>query len=257
MKTVLAIAAHPDDIEFVMAGTLMHLKQAGYELHYWNLANGCCGSTETDRVETASIRKREAIDASEYLEAIFHASICSDLQIFYDKPTLAKVASVVRQVNPQIVLTHALSDYMEDHMNAARLAVTAAFCRSMPNFPVTPPELPVASPVTVYHAQPHGNRDPLGQRVLPTRYVDCSDVIEQKCEMLAMHASQKQWLDQSQGQDSYLETMKSLNAEVGKMSGQFRYAEGWRKHLHYGFCEERADPLVEALGEHVVVTDAE
>jgi LmbE family N-acetylglucosaminyl deacetylase len=41
---VLAAAAHPDDIEFMMAGTLLRLKDAGCEIHLWNLANGCCGS---------------------------------------------------------------------------------------------------------------------------------------------------------------------------------------------------------------------
>jgi LmbE family N-acetylglucosaminyl deacetylase len=41
---VLAAAAHPDDIEFMMAGTLLRLKDAGCEIHLWNLANGCYGS---------------------------------------------------------------------------------------------------------------------------------------------------------------------------------------------------------------------
>ena len=45
-KTAIAIAAHPDDIEFFMAGTLMLLGRAGYELHYMNIANGCCGTTD-------------------------------------------------------------------------------------------------------------------------------------------------------------------------------------------------------------------
>ena len=252
MKTVLAIAAHPDDIEFVMAGTLMRLKSAGYKLHYWNLANGCCGSTVTDREETARIRRLEGMAAAEFVGATFHESICADLEIFYNQATLAKVASVIREVAPTIVLTHALHDYMEDHMNAARLAVTGAFCRGMPNFPVSPHREPVAGYVTVYHAQPHGNRTPMGEVVVPTQFVDVTELIDQKCEMLAQHASQKLWLDESQGQDSYLETMKQLNGEVGRMSARFDYAEGWRRHLHFGFCGEHDDPLAEALGSHVI-----
>ena len=46
MKTAIAIAAHPDDIEFYMAGTLLLLKRAGYEIHYMNVANGNCGSVD-------------------------------------------------------------------------------------------------------------------------------------------------------------------------------------------------------------------
>ena len=48
-KRAFAVAAHPDDIEFVMAGTLMQLADAGYELHYMNIANGCCGSIAAQR----------------------------------------------------------------------------------------------------------------------------------------------------------------------------------------------------------------
>ena len=55
-KTAFAIAAHPDDIEFFMSGTLMRLKNAGYEIHYMNLADGCCGSTKHSREEIARIR---------------------------------------------------------------------------------------------------------------------------------------------------------------------------------------------------------
>ena len=60
---VFAVAAHPDDIEFVMAGTLLQLGDAGYELHYMNVANGCCGSSVTDAATTASIRRGEAQEA--------------------------------------------------------------------------------------------------------------------------------------------------------------------------------------------------
>ncbi len=60
MKRVFAIAAHPDDIEFLMSGTLMHLTEAGYEAHYLNVANGCCGSTQHDIPTISAIRREEA-----------------------------------------------------------------------------------------------------------------------------------------------------------------------------------------------------
>jgi LmbE family N-acetylglucosaminyl deacetylase len=248
VKRAFAVAAHPDDIEFVMAGTLLRLRDAGYEIHYMNIANGCCGSTVYGPAELAAMRRAEAIEACKLVGAVFHESLTNDLDIFYDRPTLARLAAIMRQVAPEILLIHAPSDYMEDHMNACRLAVTAAFTRGMPNFPVDPPTPPIDQPVTVYHAQPHGNRDPLGGVVRPSLFVDVEDVMEQKTAMLARHASQKLWLDQSQGFDSYLQTMHDLMAEVGRMSGRFLYAEGWRKHLYPGFCAPDADPLVAALG---------
>ena len=248
-KTAIAIAAHPDDIEFFMAGTLMLLGRAGYEIHYMNIANGCCGTTEYDIETIIRMRRDEAQQAAASIGAIFHESICNDLEIFYEQATLAKVTSVIREVAPEIVLTHAPADYMEDHMNTSRLAVSAAFCRGMPNFPVDPPRDPVDQTVTVYHAQPYSHRDPLRQLVTPDLWVDVSNVLEEKVAMLAKHASQKLWLDQSQGHASYLQTLRDLDAEGGKLSGRFQYAEGWRRHLHLGFCGPDDNPLVDALSQ--------
>jgi LmbE family N-acetylglucosaminyl deacetylase len=157
----------------------------------------------------------------------------------------------MRDVAPQILLTHSPVGYMEDHQNAARLAVTAAFCRGMPNYPTDPPREPVEQPVTVYHAQPHGNRDPLRRVVWPDVFVDVTSVIEKKRAMLAHHRSQKSWLDRTQGMDAYLDSMQALNREVGQMSGRFTYAEGWRRRLHLGFCERSTDPLPSALRAYV------
>jgi LmbE family N-acetylglucosaminyl deacetylase len=219
-----------------------------------NIADGCCGSAQYSREEIARMRRLEAIDAAASIGAVFHESLAADAEIFYEKPLLARVASIVRAVAPQIVLTHAPSDYMEDHMNACRLAVTAAFCRGMPNFPVEPPRKAISGKVTVYHAQPYGNRDPLGQVITPGLFVDVSGkILERKIDMLARHKSQRDWLDESQGLDSYIEKMKQLCEEVaGMASGAFEHAEGWRKHLHLGFCDAEDDPLFDALGEFVM-----
>src|SRR5689334_7878316 len=118
MPAAIAIAAHPDDIEFLMSGTLMLLRANGYQIHYWNLANGCCGSSKYDAATIARIRREEAYAAARAIGATFHESICNDLEIFYDRKLLGKVASVIREVAPEIVLTHSPIDYMEDHTNA-------------------------------------------------------------------------------------------------------------------------------------------
>jgi len=252
-RKAFAVAAHPDDIEFVMAGTLLLLKQAGYEIHYMNIANGSCGSIEHSAQHTAEVRALEAIAAAESIGAHYHPSLTNDLEIFYEHQTLTRLAAVMRKVGPEILLVHAPSDYMEDHMNACRLAVTAAFARGMPNYPADPPHVAVEQNVTIYHAQPHGNCDPLGNVVRPGIFVDIATVLTAKTAMLACHKSQKQWLDVSQGLDSYLDTMKDLMREVGSMSGRYEYAEGWRRHLHLGFCAEDADPLTQALSRYCFV----
>jgi LmbE family N-acetylglucosaminyl deacetylase len=247
-----AIAAHPDDIEFQMAGTLILLQRAGYEIHYLNIANGSCGTATLTVEEIIHTRRREAQAAAAHIGAVFHESLVDDLSIYYEPGLLARLAAIVRQVAPEILLVHSAQDYMEDHQNAARLAVTAAFTRGMPNFRSEPPAEAISQPVTVYHAQPHGNRDPLRQIVEPDLYVDVTSVIQVKRAMLAHHASQKIWLDQTQGMDAYLDAMEETCRETGAMSGRFAYAEGWRRRLHLGFCDESADPLSVALESHVL-----
>lgn len=248
-KSVLAIAAHPDDIEFVMAGTLLRLVELGWEAHYFNVANGCCGSTKLGRVECAAVRLQEAMLAAGKLPAKFYAPICDDLELFYNRENHQKVAAVVREAKPSIVLTHALSDYMEDHQNAARLAVSGTFVRSMPNFETAPSIPHFEGDVAIYHAQPHGNRDPLGNKVTPRLFVDVTKFAKQKRELLECHASQNAWLDESQGMSSYVATMEKLNSEVGQMSTTgFDLAEGWTPHLHLGFAASGDfDPLSDAL----------
>ena len=248
---VLAVAAHPDDIEFLMAGTMILLGDAGWELHYLAIANGSCGTSVLDAEEIVAIRTAEARAAAKRIGAVYHESLAADIEVFYEKPLLAKVAAIVREVAPTILLTHSPVDYMEDHQTAARLAATGAFCRGMRNFPTDPPREPVAGDVTVYHAQPHGNRDPLRRLVRPELFVDVTGVLARKREMLACHESQKAWLDETQGLDSYLAAMETLSREVGRMSGRFELAEGWRRRSHLGFCPEAADPLSDALGERV------
>ena len=138
-------------------------------------------------------------------------------------------------------------------MNTCRLAVTAAFSRGMPNFRTTPPHRAIGGDVTVYHAMPHGLRDGLRRRIVPGSFVDTTSVHAAKREALAAHASQKAWLDASQGMDSYLLAMDEMSLAVGKLSRRFRHAEGWRRHLHLGFSTADVDPLAQALGNACLI----
>ena len=251
---VLAVFAHPDDIEFVAAGTLLLLRAAGWQTHSLNLSGGDCGSMTTDRDETRRIRTAEGRAAAAILGAEFHEGFADDLLIFYEERLLRKLAAVVRRVKPRIVLTHSPDDYMEDHMNTARLAVTAAFVHGMPNFETGPPLPAAAGDVTVYHAMPHGLRDGLRRPVEPDLFVDTTSVQAVKRRALAAHASQKAWLDATQGMDSYLDSADEMARAVGRMSGRFEFAEGWRRHLHLGLSARDDDPLAEVLGESLTLT---
>jgi N-acetylglucosamine malate deacetylase 1 len=247
-RTAIAIAAHPDDIEFYMAGTLLLLKDAGWHIHCFNLSAGSQGSAATAAARTRAVRRLEAKNAARTMGAVWHPPLSDDLEIVYSVPLLRKLAAVVRKVNPSVVLTHPPQDYMEDHTETCRLAVTAAFAKTFPNYRSTPPTKPGTGEVTVYHCMPHTLHEPLGGRVQPDCYVDVTGVLERKTAALAAHVSQKSWLDQTQGMDSYLKTMQGFSATLGKESGKFRHAEGWRRHWHAGFCSRDANPLAVALG---------
>jgi LmbE family N-acetylglucosaminyl deacetylase len=253
MPRALAIAAHPDDIEFVMAGTLLLLKEAGWEVHYLNVSSGNLGSLTMTPDETARIRRREARAAANVLGATWHAPMCDDLEIFYTDRNLRRVCAVIRSVEPAVILTHAPKDYMEDHMTTSRLAVTAAFARGFPGYRSIPRRAAIPGPVTIYHASPHGSRDALRRAVHPGAFVDTTSVHDRKREALECHASQRGFLDSTQRMDDYVKAMDELSRKVGKLSGRFRHAEGWRRHLHFGFCDEAADPLRDALGRRYLV----
>ena len=252
-KTAFAIACHPDDIEFAMAGTLALLREKGYETHYMNIANGSMGSSRHTREELINARREEAKAAAHVLGAVYHESLVDDLGVFYDTETCLKLCSLIRQVEPEILLVQSPQDYMEDHQNSVRLAITAAFCRGMPLTPVNPPYPATTQDVTVYHAQPHGNRDALRRIVRAGLYVNIESVLEKKKAALACHASQRSWLDESQKLDAYVTSMVEMSKQVGGLSKTMTYAEGWRRRLHLGFCAADADPLYDALKDFAVI----
>ena len=248
--TVFAFGCHPDDIEFLMSGTLFLLKEAGAEIHYMNPANGCLGTAEHPKEEIIDIRRRESIEAAEYLCAEYHESIAGDMEIRYTPKLLARVTAKVREIRPDIMLLLSLEDYMEDHMNAARLGYTAAFCRGMTNFITDPPRNAAGKEVAVYHAMPYGLKDMMDRPVTPGFFIDVEGFMEKKRAMLALHGSQKRWLDESQGMDAYLDSMRDMTAEMGSQSGRFRFAEGWRRHNPLGFCSPDYTPLENTLKEY-------
>ena len=250
--SVLAIVAHPDDIEMMMGGTLLRLHEAGWQVHYQTLADGSCGGSNGTRAQLIAQRAAEARAGAKVLGATWHRPLVHDLEITYCLPLLRRVAALVRQVKPTIVLTHGPDDYMEDHIITGRLAVTAAFARGMQNFATTPRQKPVEGAVAVYHSLPHVLADQLGRPIRATHYVDVGAVHERCRQALECHRSQAEWLAQSQGATA-VSAMAQAARAVGRQSKKFRLAEGWRRHLSTGLGEDGDDPLAEALGGALVI----
>lgn len=248
----LAVGCHPDDIEFGMAGTLLLLKRAGMETHLCNLANGCHGTAVYNKEDAIRVRALEAQEAAKLAGATWHPSLFDDLGVYYDPPSLAKVTALIRKVQPDIVLTHPRFDYMEDHEYVSRLVCSAAFNRCMPNYVSDPPVPAYNKQVAIYHSLPHALMDMQRNPVIPEFVVDVSEVMGAKREMLARHVSQKEWLDATQGMDSYLDSMSEMARVVGTRFGGCAYAEGWCRHSHMGYCDADFDPLRDALADRVL-----
>lgn len=246
---ILNISCHPDDCEFMTAGTLFLLKEKGCDIHYVNIANGSCGTDSQSAEEIIAIRRVEAMNAARYLGAIFHESYVNDIEVFYSDILLRKVTALIRRVKPDIIIIPSLEDYMEDHTNTARIAITAAFCRGMKNYSSIPSEAPTFQDVEVYHALPYTITDGMRRTIESEFYIDISTVIDKKEQMLACHASQKTWLDVTQGFDKYLKTMRDISERVGKFSGKYGYAEGFRRHSHVGFSKTDKNSLLKILSE--------
>jgi len=125
---------------------------------------------------------------------------------------------------------------------------SAAFVRSLRNFTCDPPTDPTHQSITVYHCQPHGNRDALRRPIRPEIFVDIESVLHLKRQALSCHKSQSDFLATQQNLDAYVDSMEYFNREVAALShGRYRITEGWRMHNHLGFCGLADNPLIHAL----------
>jgi len=239
-----------------MAGTLLLLKDAGCTIHTINLANGCAGSTELPPGQIAAVRWKEAQASARLLGSVHHECLVEDLEVFYTQDLVRRVTGLVRQVKPDLVLTQSMEDYMEDHMNTARLAVTGTFSRNIPNYRTIPDAPAIFEDCMLYHATPHILTDMMRRPITPEIFVDVGAVLDRKEKLLACHASQKEWLDRTQGVGSFLRESRDLAEKVGTMSGRFRFAEGWRRHSHIGFSRQDTNPLADILKDLCHTTTA-
>ena len=102
---ILAVGAHPDDVEFLMAGTLTLLYQQGFSIYIATVATGDMGSMELRSQQISSKRYKEAINAAKILDASYQSLGESDLSIVFDNPTRFKATELIRKVAPYIVFT--------------------------------------------------------------------------------------------------------------------------------------------------------
>jgi LmbE family N-acetylglucosaminyl deacetylase len=101
---------------------------------------------------------------------------------------------------------------------------------------------------------PYGLHDGLSHKIVPHFYVDIASAIDRKEAMLACHVSQRNWLDDSQKLDSYVQTMRDMSSQMGTDSGRFTFAEGWIRHNPLGYSNLKYKPLETVLADSIVYT---
>jgi N-acetylglucosamine malate deacetylase 1 len=238
-NVVLSVLAHPDDAEFLCAGTLARLaREHGWRVHIATLTPGDCGSAELPAEKISEVRKGEAARAAALLAGAYHCLEERDLRVFYADGPLEKVVRLLREVRPRVVLTHSPADYMLDHEMTSTLTRAAAFGSAVPNFLAQRAMPPALKHIPhLYYCDPIEGKDALGRPVEPGFRIDVSGVIETKAQMLAAHASQRDWLLKHHGMDHYVQSMRHWSAQRGKEAG-VGYAEGFRQHLGHSYPQD-------------------
>jgi LmbE family N-acetylglucosaminyl deacetylase len=216
---VLAVGAHPDDLEILCGGTLARFIQEGHEVVMCNATLGNRGSFEHTSEEIADIRLREAQRAAQIAGADHLTLGFTDGEVdASDHAQRAAVVDLVRDVRPDLILTHSADDYMSDHNETSKLVFDCSFQATLPLFETGKPHHDTVTPIYFMDTV-------MGLGFHPTEYVDVTSTIETKVAMLEAHESQLTWLRDHDGID-VVEQMRAATRFRG-LQCRAQYAEGF------------------------------
>jgi LmbE family N-acetylglucosaminyl deacetylase len=251
MTDILAIHAHPDDLEILAGGTLALLAAGGHRITMVTMTAGDCGSAEHSREEIADIRRAEASRSAALIGAHYETAGFFDLAIFSDDPSRRRVTELLRRVRPELIITASPVDYMPDHEAASELVRDACFAAPAPLYSTgaDSPAPALAAIPHLYFVDPAEGIDRQGRRVESDFCVDVGSVLDVKRKMLACHESQRNWLLRQHGIDDYLGRMEQNSRACGAQWG-ISYGEGFRRYRGHPYPQS---PLLETiLGAHVI-----
>ncbi len=218
VKSVLALGAHPDDIEILCAGTLARYSKLGVKVSIYSATNGEKGGIGGDTSEIARVRREEARESARVIGASFIAGTFPDGELQVDLESRKAIVDVIRQCRPDVVFTHHPKDYHPDHINLSKLVSDAIYMVAIPHFRTDHPALD-AVPFLYFF-------DTLsGINFLPEEYVDITDVIELKKKMMTSHESQMRFFKDRYGED--LVDRIEITARFRGYQCNARYAEGF------------------------------
>lgn len=214
---VLAVGAHPDDLEILCAGILAKYAQRGDHVSMAVATNGEVGSSTLSKQEIAEIRHRESAASAKVIGADFYWMNYPDEFLFSTEETRLAFLDLVRQARPDVVITHAPTDYHPDHRATGGILWDIRVMTTVPNIKTA--HLPCENIPEIFYMETIAGID-----FVPQHYVDTSETFSLKREMLACHKSQAAWLEDQYG-ISYLDMIEVTGRYRGLQCGK-RYAEG-------------------------------
>jgi LmbE family N-acetylglucosaminyl deacetylase len=213
---VLAVGAHPDDVEICCGGTLARYALAGHHVMMGYATNGDKGHLRIPPAELAVIREREARAAAAVINAEVFWTGLPDGELFYDRPTRQIFIDMMRQARPDLILTHWSEAYHPDHVAAGQLVFSATYISTVPHIQTNHPASETVARIyfmDVAH----------DVRAEAAEYVDITEVYDLKRQMLAAHASQLEWLKEHDNID-IMAVMEGRDRATGQQCGVI-YAE--------------------------------
>jgi LmbE family N-acetylglucosaminyl deacetylase len=230
MATILAIHAHPDDIEILMGGTLALLAGRGHTIRAVTATAGEGGSAEYDPAQTGRIRQAEAAASAALIGADYRCLGFPDLGVFNDDASRRAVTELVRWARPDVVITGSPADYHPDHEAISILVRDACFAAPVANYRTGPSAALDAIPA-LYFTDAIGGRDRDGVRLKRDFGVDIGAAFATKRAMLATHESQASWVLKQHAIPDLGADMEAWSRRVGSDFG-VELAEGFRQYRH-------------------------
>lgn len=214
---VLAIGCHPDDMEISCSGTLAKCVKRGDKVTVCHVTNGNMGHEIIPPEELREIRIGEAKKAGALAGIEVVTLDLSDLEpnggSFAQRDM---VINLIKRVNPDFIITHSPTDYMPDHREVSKLVFDASFGASLPHYG----EEGKAAVVPVFYMD-----NLAGMNFNPTEYVDITDEIDLKIDMLECHESQLKWMRDHDNID-FAEFVRTCSRFRGLQCG-VQYAEAF------------------------------
>ncbi len=219
---VLAIGAHPDDVELSASGTLLKHRAMGYTTGIIDLTQGELGSRGTKET-----RKEEAAAAARILGLTERVNLkMADGFFEHSEENLRLIIEQIRRFKPEIVLMNAVSDRHPDHGKGSKLASEACFLAGLRKIETTWNGVPQEAhrPKFVYHY--------IQDRYLkPDFVIDVTDFVEQKFDSIKAYKTQFWDPNSSEPKtpisgEEFFEFLRGRMAEFGRSIG-VRYAEGY------------------------------